>query len=107
MTGALARIGALEAVLEPPRMIRIEALVGRRRAGGRRGRDERGRAEPWLRSFDCDDRNLALEAVRVTERAAIASSALDGPRRREGGRSGGGRRDAPGARTCSTSTARS
>jgi homoserine dehydrogenase len=26
MTGALARIGALEAVLEPPRMIRIEAL---------------------------------------------------------------------------------
>jgi homoserine dehydrogenase len=26
MTGALAEIGALEAVLEPPRMIRIEAL---------------------------------------------------------------------------------
>jgi homoserine dehydrogenase len=26
MTGALARIGGLDAVLEPPRMIRIESL---------------------------------------------------------------------------------
>ena len=43
------------------------------------------------------DRNLALEAVRVTEAAALAASQADGPRRREGGRPGRGRRHAHGA----------
>ena len=40
------------------------------------------------------DRNLALEAVRVTEAAALAASQADGPRRREEGRPGRGRRHA-------------
>ena len=41
------------------------------------------------------DRNLALEVVRVTEAAALVGVAPDGPRRREGGRPGRGRRHAP------------
>ena len=40
------------------------------------------------------DRNLALEAVRVTEAAALVGLAADGARRREGGRPGRGRCDA-------------
>ena len=43
------------------------------------------------------DRNLALEAVRVTEAAALSASRLHGPRRRKGRRPGRGRCDAPGA----------
>ena len=69
MRRALGRIAALDAVLEPPRMIRIEAAIIATRhslRGGNHGRDLGM------------DRNLALEAVRVTEAAALAASRLMG-----------------------------
>ena len=50
--------------LEPPRLIRIEAILKQRRAQALRRKT--------MADVGKMDRNLALEAVRVTEAAALA-----------------------------------
>ena len=90
MRGALERIAALAAVLRAAADDPDRALEP-----GRASRTHVGRMT--MSDYQREDRNLALDSRAGDRGGGLRQRPADGPRRREGGRPGRGRRHAPGA----------